>query len=82
MIDRIKLRKEYEKETGEHWKMFHSTAQPTVEYTKWLENRLVKTALIPDVVGQSEQLPCKHPEDRIWYNENNQMQCNECGEEI
>ena len=23
-----------------------------------------------------------HPEDTIWYNENNQMQCNECGKEF
>lgn len=42
MIDRIKLRKQYKEETGEHWKMLCSTAQPTVEYTKWLEDRLVK----------------------------------------
>lgn len=35
-----------------------------------------------DVVGQSEHLPCKHPENRIWYNDENQMRCNECGEEF
>lgn len=49
MIDRIKLRKEYEQETGNHWKMLQSTAQPTVDYTKWLEDRLVKNCSIPDV---------------------------------
>lgn len=56
MIDRVKLRKQYKEETGEHWKMFYSTAQPTVEYTKWLEDRLVKNCYKPDVVWQSEQL--------------------------
>ena len=50
MIDRIKLRKQYKEETGEHWKMLSSTAQPTVEYTKWLEDRFVKNCSIPNVV--------------------------------
>ena len=56
MIDRIKLREEYKQETGNNWKMLQSTAQPTVDYTKWLEDRLVKNSSIPDDVGRREQL--------------------------
>ena len=29
-----------------------------------------------------KQLFCKHPEDKIWYNEKSQMQRNECGKEL
>jgi|DEB0MinimDraft_4_1074332.scaffolds.fasta_scaffold95847_1 hypothetical protein len=58
MIDRVKLRENYKEETGEHWKMICSTAQPTVQYTKWLEDKLVKNCSIPDVVGQGEQFVC------------------------
>ena len=64
MIDRIKLRKQYKEETSEDWKMLYSTAQPTVEYTKWLEDRLVKNCSIPDVVGRSEQ--CCSPTDGFY----------------
>ncbi|HMA77648.1 MAG TPA: hypothetical protein VKP88_00735 [Candidatus Paceibacterota bacterium] len=47
-----------------------------------LAETIVKNCSIPNVVGRSEQLPCEHPEDKIWYNEKHQMQCNECGEEL
>jgi len=49
---------------------------------KLLDEYETEQLTIPDAVEQSEQLPCKHPEDRIWYNAKNQMQCNECGEEL
>ena len=41
MIARIELRKEYKEQTGEDWKMLNPTAQPTIEYVKWLESRLI-----------------------------------------
>ena len=78
MIDRIKLREEYKQETGNNWKMLQSTAQPTVDYTKWLEDRLVKNCSIPDVVGRSEQLyvetACKC-ENKDSFN---RLQCPKC----
>jgi hypothetical protein len=44
--------------------------------------RVKKSVDLADVVGQSEQLPCDHPEDKIWYNDSYKMQCNQCGEEF
>ena len=28
------------------------------------------------------QIKCHHPEDKIWYNDKNNLHCYECGEEI
>ena len=52
MIARIELRKEYKEQTGKDWKMLNPTAQPTIEYVKWLESRLIA---IPDDVGSYSQ---------------------------
>ena len=56
MIGKVKLRKEYKEQTGEDWKMLNPTAQPTIDYVKWLESKLIA---IPDDVGRSEQLVCE-----------------------
>ena len=56
MTGRVELRKEYKEQTGEDWKMLNPTAQPTIEYVKWLESKLLA---IHNVVGQSEQLVCE-----------------------
>ena len=78
MTGRVELRKEYKEQTGEYWKTLNPTAQPTIEYVKWLESKLIA---IHNDVGQGEQY-CEHPEDKIWYNDKKQMQCTECGEEF
>ena len=46
MIGRVELRKEYKEQTGEDWKMLNPTAQPTIDYVKWLESKLIA---IPNV---------------------------------
>ena len=52
MIGRVELRKEYKEQTGEDWKMLNPTAQPTIEYVKWLESRLL--AIHNDVGSYSQ----------------------------
>jgi len=39
---RTKLRQEYHKETGNYWKKINVNAEPTIDYVKWLENKLKK----------------------------------------
>ena len=41
MTGRVELRKEYKEQTGEDWKMLNPTAQPTIDYVKWLESKLL-----------------------------------------
>ena len=41
MAKRNNLRREYYKKTERHWKTLTSTAKPTIEYCKWLEEELL-----------------------------------------
>ena len=73
MIGKVKLRKEYKEQTGEDWKMLNPTAQPTIEYVKWLESRLIA---IPDDVGQSEEFYCNERDE--YGNTDCNQQCMMC----
>lgn len=43
----------------------------------------VKNCSIPNVVGQSEQLNCDHPPDRLLYKgDPKRFRCSKCGKEI
>ena len=45
MSKRSKIRAEYYKESfGQYWKTMNTTAQPTIEYVKWLEDRIIRQA--------------------------------------
>jgi len=44
---RTKLRQEYHKETGNYWKKINVNAEPTINYVKWLENKLKKVQTLP-----------------------------------
>lgn len=50
MAKRNALKQEYFKETGKHWKQQYQYI-PTIEYTNWLEDRLVKNNVSLDCVS-------------------------------
>ena len=41
MSKRSKIKAEYYKSTVNHWKVHNTTNQPTPEYTKWLEDKII-----------------------------------------
>ena len=67
------LRENYKKEKGKWASVVCSDAEGntyfTDDYVEWLEDKLVKNGSIPDIVGQSEQLPifnrcgCEEPNE-------------------
>jgi len=45
MIKRSNLRDSYYKKTLNYWKTMNTTATPTIEYVKWLENIILDNGL-------------------------------------
>ena len=58
MNSRTKLRQQYHQETGKYWKKLNVNADPQLDYTKWLEDK-IEQCNIANVVGRSEQLKCQ-----------------------
>lgn len=52
LLNRIRLRDGYKELTGNHWK--NSTEQPTVEYTRWLEEKILQNSSISDIIGKDD----------------------------
>jgi len=71
-------------EEGEAWSNdYEELAVKMQEYAEYYHQAKLKLLGIGDVVGQSEQLVCDHPEDRqTWMRNGNASYCDKCGEMI
>lgn len=60
MSKRSQLRNRYYKETYKYWKTMNTTATPTIEYAKWLENIILdserQTTPDAEILDNSEVL--------------------------
>ena len=81
MSKRSKIRVEYyNTNEGQYWKTMNTTATPTIEYVKWLEDKIIKLSERQSTTEVSEQHDSKalHIADvsgcllefMLWYKQN------------
>ena len=64
MSKRSKIRAEYYKATGLHWKVHNTFDIPTVLYTKWLEDKIIANPQNKEDEGDCYKIGFEHGYDK------------------